>query len=127
MKRFFAFILVAFCGASASAQTATADFAKPILATSMVSSAVKISDVVINPNPVVQGKTFSLELQNLEKGKYSVLLFDKNGRKYTIDILNLESGSSTQQFDLPKDITSGTYILQVVSKSIRFSKKMMVE
>jgi uncharacterized protein YcfL len=127
MKRFIAFILLAFCCATASAQSSKSDVIKPVLATSIASSAAKIPDVVINPNPVVQAKTFTLELQNLAKGKYSVYLFDKNGKKYTVDIVNLESGSSTQQFDLPKDVTSGTYILQVVSKTARFSRKMIIE
>jgi len=127
MKRFFAIILLGALGTTASAQNFKSDAVKPGLTTSMVTSAAKIPDVVINPNPVVQGTTFTLELQNLEKGKYSVYLFDKSGRKYLIQILNLDEGNTTQQFELPKNAGSGTYILQVVGKTARFSKKMMVE
>ncbi len=123
MKRFFAIIVLGCLGATASAQNFNAE----MMSTTMAASAVKIPDVIINPNPVVQGKTFSLELQNLEKGKYSVYLFDNTGKKYLIRILDVEAGNDTQQFDLPKNTGSGTYILQVVSKTARFSKKMIVE
>lgn len=84
------------------------------------------SDVVINPNPV-QGATFTLELQNLEKGKYNIYMFDDTGKKYLVKVLNTEGGSLTETLPLPQKADKGIYILQVVSKTVRVSKKMIVE
>jgi hypothetical protein len=124
MKKIVAFITLTFMGIAAVAQNASSNTGA-VLSTSMVSSA-KITDVTINPNPV-KGQNFTLELQNLDKGKYTICAYDNNGKKYLLKVLNTEGGSSTQIVDLPKEITTGTYILQVVSKTARFSKKMVVE
>jgi hypothetical protein len=124
MKKIVAFITLTFIGMAAVAQTDKSGTAAA-LTTSMVSTA-RITDVVINPNPVT-GENFTLELQNLEKGKYTIYAYDNNGKKYLLKVLNTEGGTSTQTVALPKEITTGTYILQVVSKTARFSKKMVVE
>jgi hypothetical protein len=127
MKKIVAIISLTFIGAAAVAQSNN-EAPGQVLNASMVSSATKIvtTDVVINPNPV-KGQNFSLELQNLDKGKYNIYIFDNTGKKYLLKMLNIEGGTSIQVLDLPKDITQGTYILQVLSKTARFSKKMVVE
>jgi hypothetical protein len=127
MKTIIAIISLSFISAAAVAQSNN-ESPGAALATSMVTSSARVTskDVVINPNPV-KGQNFSLELQNLEKGKYNIYIFDNNGKKYLVRSLNIEGGTSTQLLDLPKDITQGTYILQVLSKTARFSKKMVVE
>ena len=84
------------------------------------------ADIRINPNPV-KGENFSLELQNLDKGKYNVYIFDKSGKKYLIKTLNYDGGSTTEVLNLPEKATNGTYILQVLSKTSRFIKKMVIE
>lgn len=93
---------------------------------SVMSSVAARSDVVINPNPV-QGQTFSLELQNLQKGKYSIYMFNEQGKKYLVKVLNFDGGNLTESLQLPKNADKGVYILQVISKTSRFSKKMIVE
>jgi hypothetical protein len=127
MKKILAFISLTFICAAAVAQSEN-DAPGAVMATSMVASAAKVntSDVIINPNPV-KGQNFSLELQNLEKGKYNIYIFDNTGKKHLVRNLTIEGGTSVQVLDLPKDITQGTYILQVLSKTARFSKKMVVE
>jgi hypothetical protein len=89
-------------------------------------AAASVTDVRINPNPVTE-ETFTIELQNLEKGKYSIYLYDEKGRKYLIKVLNLEESMFTGSLQLPKKATKGIYILQVISKTARFSRKMIVE
>lgn len=84
------------------------------------------SDVVINPNPVT-GESFSLQLQNLDKGKYSIYIFNKEGKKFLVKTLHFDGGSATEALNLPDDLGAGTYILQVLSKTSRYSKKMVVE
>jgi hypothetical protein len=124
MRKIVAFITLILIGTAAVAQTEKSGTAAA-LTTSMVTTA-RITDVVINPNPVT-GQNFSLELQNLDKGKYTIYAYDNNGKKYLLKVLNTEGGSTTESVALPKEITTGTYILQVVSKTARFSKKMVVE
>ncbi len=97
----------------------------------MVGSTVLVAkslkpDVRINPNPV-KGESFSLELQNLEKGKYNIYIFAQSGKKYLIKTLNYDGGTTTEVLNLPKEALNGTYILQVLSKTSRFIKKMVVE
>src|SRR4051812_46339400 len=123
MKKVFAIVILTFFSTIAFSQAAKNKASQPVVATAMVTAATSIPDVLINPNPV-KGQNFSLELQNLEKGKYNIYIFDNNGKKYLVKTINTEGGSSTETIDLPKDVTSGTYILQVLSKTTRFSKKM---
>jgi hypothetical protein len=127
MKKIVAIVSLTFISAAAVAQSRK-DAPQPILVTSMASTAAKITtrDIIINPNPV-KGPAFSLELQNLDKGRYNIYLFDNKGKKYLVKTLNTEGGTSTENLDLPKEITQGTYILQVISKTARFSKKLVVE
>jgi hypothetical protein len=123
----FAFMLI--CAAAVAQPEQNETPAAPVnLTTAMESTAARINvtDVVINPNPV-KGQNFSLGLQNLEKGKYSVYVFNNAGKKFLLKTLNIEGGTSTETIDLPRQITTGTYILQVLSKTARFSKKMIVE
>lgn len=93
---------------------------------SVAASGMSKSDIQINPNPV-SGETFTIELQNLQKGKYSIFMYDEKGRKYLVKILNVEEGTSTELLQLPKKADKGVYILQVISKTSRFSKKVIVE
>jgi len=126
MKRITTVIALMFMGSVSMAQSGESQVSSTNLATSLSSSAIKLSDVAINPNPV-KGQNFSLEVQNLDKGKYSIYAYDNNGKKYLLKVLNTDGGSFTETVELPKEITTGTYILQVVSKTSRYSKKMIVE
>jgi len=96
-----------------------------LAATAVVTAAAK-SDVIINPNPVTGG-SFNIQLQNLQKGKYSIYMHDEHGKKYLVKVLNIEEGNATESLQLPRKADKGIYILQVISKTARFSKKMIVE
>lgn len=123
MKRSLFFSICFFCAAAGFSQADNLN--NKISSTVLVARTVK-SDIRINPNPVKE-QTFSLELQNLEKGKYNIYLFAKSGKKYLIKSLNYDGGSTTEVLNLPKEALNGTYILQVISKTSRFIKKMVVE
>jgi hypothetical protein len=103
-----------------------AELNNKMAATSVVASVATGSDVNINPNPV-QGETFSLELQNLQKGKYSIYMFNEQGKRYLVKVVNVDGGTLTESLQLPKNADKGVYILQVISKTSRFCKKMIVE
>ncbi len=94
--------------------------------TLMTGASAAKPDVLVNPNPV-QGEHFSIELHNLQKGKYNIYLYDESGKKYLVKVLNFDGGTVIESLSLPKNAGKGTYILQVLSKTARFSKKMIVE
>ncbi|HEX6915130.1 MAG TPA: T9SS type A sorting domain-containing protein [Chitinophagaceae bacterium] len=124
MKRFIAIWIAALCTFAAAAQT---NAGKTTLQDKMVSASLMANaDISINPNPVVS-TSFSLVMQNLEKGKYQVFLYDTSGRKYLLKTLEFEGGSAIQPIILPKEATVGVYILQVVSKAVRFSRKLTIQ
>jgi hypothetical protein len=125
MKRML-FLLGAGMFAISGFSQQTPDLNTKMVGTSAVVAAAANSDIVINPNPV-QGKTFSLELQNLQKGKYSIYMFDETGKRYLVRVLNFEGGTFTESLQLPKNADKGVYILQVISKTSRFVKKMIIE
>lgn len=125
MKRML-FLLGTCVSAISGFSQQTADLNTKMAGTSAVVAAAAKSDVVINPNPV-QGKTFTLELQNLQKGKYSIYMFDEAGKRYLVRILNFEGGTFSETLELPKNADKGVYILQVISKTSRFVKKMIIE
>jgi len=123
---------------SAMAQGGQADRRKPVPSremhdssatseiTSSNSSPVTAKDIVIHPSPV-KGSDFSLELLNLDKGKYSILVYDRLGKKHFIRTFEFEGGVTTENIHLPSKLGSGTYILQVLNKSSRYSKKLVLE
>lgn len=128
MKRVLVVLALVVFSAAGYAQAPAKSLSNKLAATgAILNKAVPIpSDVVINPNPVT-GESFSLQLQNLDKGKYSIYIFNKEGKKFLVKTLQFEGGSATEAFHLPDDLGKGTYILQVLSKTSRYSKKMVVE
>lgn len=128
MKTVSLFLAVMLVSALGFSQSGGRSLTDKLAATAAVvnNSVTLVSDVVINPNPV-KGERFSLQLQNLEKGKYNVYIHNKEGRKFLLKTITYEGGSSIADLDLPEELGAGTYILQVLSKTARFSKKMVVE
>jgi hypothetical protein len=124
MKRSIFFSICCLCAVSGFSQVDNLNN-KIVGSTVLVAKSLQ-PDVRINPNPV-KGESFSLELQNLEKGKYNVYIFAESGKKYLIKTINYDGGTTTEILNLPKEAINGTYILQVLSKTSRFIKKMVVE
>lgn len=118
----FVFIALAAAG---TAQSGT-DVRPSIAVTSVVFAKAVIPGIEVNPKPVTNN-SFTLELRNLEKGKYSVFLFDDKGKKYVVKTWEFSGGSATEQLQLPAKARQGTYILQVISKTSRHISKMVVE
>lgn len=123
MKRSLLLVVCVFGALSAFSQT---DLNNKMAGSSVMAAKSLHADIRINPNPV-KGENFSLELQNLEKGKYNIYMFDEKGKKYLVKTLNYDGGSTIEILNLPEKATSGTYILQVLSKTSRFIKKMVIE
>jgi hypothetical protein len=81
------------------------------------------------PNPVSRGK-FTVRTQNIaDKGVYSLLLVDMNGRIVLEGKMNLGEKTSNHSFNIPSYEAKGTYALLVVDyfKRTVFSTQIIVE
>jgi hypothetical protein len=81
------------------------------------------------PNPVSRGK-FTVRTQNIaDKGVYSLLLVDMNGRIVLEGKMNLGEKTSNHSFNIPSYEAKGTYALLVVDyfKRTVFSTQLIVE
>jgi hypothetical protein len=75
----------------------------------------------------VKGKELVLDLQSLQKDKYTITLYNKDGRKFLLKTVNVDADASTETCLLPEQVKPGIYILQVISKTARMSFKLVVE
>lgn len=83
----------------------------------------------IFPNPVSRGK-FSIRTQNIaDKGEYSMLMIDMNGRIVLEGKMNLGGKTNTHSFNIPSTEAKGAYVILVVDyfKRTVFSTQLLVE
>lgn len=80
----------------------------------------------IAPNPVRGGK-LSLNITDLEKGTYTLSIYNSTGQKVFTRQLVHEGGSGSQTLQLPAAVKGGMYNLQLTSSTVRLSKSMIVE
>jgi hypothetical protein len=83
----------------------------------------------VYPNPVSRGK-FTIRSQNIvDKGEYSMLLIDMNGRIIMEGKMNLGIKTNTHSFNIPSNEAKGTYAILVVDyfKRTVFSTQLLVE
>jgi hypothetical protein len=71
--------------------------------------------VSIYPNPVIN-HSFSLQLLNFSKGKYTIELSQLQGKKILQHDLKI-SGSQTEKINLPDNIAAGAYLVKVINSS----------
>jgi hypothetical protein len=67
------------------------------------------------PNPMV-GNSFNLELNNLSKGPYTILVTNKLGQELFRKLIDHTGGPSTQTITIDQLLAIGTYQLMVVGK-----------
>ncbi|MFM2146266.1 MAG: hypothetical protein RL732_1102, partial [Bacteroidota bacterium] len=71
-----------------------------------------MSRIQFYPNPV-EGNQFSISIQNLAKDVYTVKLLNLQGHKVMELKVTHGGGSLTRSIDVPQNIASGMYVLQV--------------
>lgn len=71
--------------------------------------------VSIYPNPVTN-RSFSLQLSNFSKGKYTIELSQLQGKKILQHDLKI-SGSQTEKINLPENIAAGAYLVKVINSN----------
>ncbi len=80
----------------------------------------------VYPNPVVQ-KQITLQLSNLAKGKYEMILYNTAGQAvYKKEILH-EGGSVSKVISLPAILSKGLYHVQVRNEKALLNQLLMVE
>ena len=74
------------------------------------------ASVTVFPNPVT-GNTFSINLKNMEKGRYSIMLYNNVGQSVFSTIINHDAGNAAHPVTT-KGISKGIYQLLISSDNI---------
>ena len=85
-----------------------------------------IARIFLYPNPALK-HIFNLQMNNVNAGKYKLMVYDARGRAVISRDIEHFGGSSTQQILLPNGTASGAYRVVLLSneKSI-FSTTLIV-
>lgn len=84
------------------------------------------AEVVVAPNPV-KGGQLNLQIGGLEKGVYSVRLYNDLGQEVFNSQLSTTGGSLSQSFTLPSTVKAGMYNLQLSGGDVKISKRVVVQ
>ncbi|HRH50362.1 MAG TPA: autotransporter-associated beta strand repeat-containing protein [Panacibacter sp.] len=82
--------------------------------------------ITIYPNPV-KGKVAILQFANMERGNYSVILYNGSGLKLMQQTIEHQGGSASYQLTLPQFFANGLYHVNVTGKNIKMQKNLLVE
>jgi hypothetical protein len=88
-----------------------------------IGSIKNVFTVVGNP---IKNKTVVLQLENVEKGNYNVLVYNNLGQKITSKAINHLGGSATQTIALD-NVLSGTYQLNIVGNKVNETVTIIVD
>jgi uncharacterized repeat protein (TIGR03803 family) len=80
--------------------------------------------ITVYPNPVTTN-TISLQLGNLERGKYTVTLTNNLGQQLYSSIIEHNGGSSTQTLRINGSFPKGTYQIQVLGDDVRMTMQLI--
>jgi hypothetical protein len=97
------------------------------------SSVIKITlgasanrSIAIYPNPV-KGSQLTLQMNNLQKGNYSVLLFNPAGQQVSRFQVNVANDIITQTLQLPSSVKPGVYNLLISNGALKLTKTFIVQ
>lgn len=80
----------------------------------------------VYPNPVTS-KQFTLLMNNLPSGKYTMQIFNAAGQQVMNSEINNPGNSFTQTIRLTNDIKPGAYILQLINGDKKLTQTLIVE
>ncbi len=82
----------------------------------------------IYPNPLAKGNDLQIVLRNVSPGKYNVNVFNLQGILIKQTIVRYDGGNNTLAMPLGKNISSGMYIVELVSEKAKKERiKLVVE
>jgi hypothetical protein len=70
-------------------------------------------NILVYPNPLT-GSTFTVQLNNMDKGSYTLNLYSQQGQKVFSHLLQHTGGSAAETIHLNKALTPGIYQLELV-------------
>lgn len=86
----------------------------------------KNSSIAIFPNPV-KGNQLMLQLNNLTKGNYELVLYSMSGQMVFSKKIYHDGGSANKSIYLPTNLLSGSYSVQVRSEKVLFSQMIVLD
>jgi hypothetical protein len=86
----------------------------------------KGTEFTVYPNPV-KGGVVSLQMSNVNKGIYTVKIYNNIGQEVASKTINHAGGSATQTIDLGKAIATGTYNMQITNGTTVITKTVIVD
>ena len=82
----------------------------------------------IYPNPLAKGNDLQIVLRNVSPGKYNVNVFNLQGILIKQTIVRHDGVNNTLAMPLGKNISSGMYIVELVSEKAKKERiKLVVE
>ena len=83
-------------------------------------------NIRIFPNPVVH-QTFTLQLSNMQKGNYELLIYNGIGQIAWRQTIYHDGGSTTKNISLPAQLSKGIYNVQLKSGKTLFNQSLMIQ
>ncbi len=84
------------------------------------------SSITVFPNPI-KGNVIQVRLSNMEKGRYSVVLYNTLGQKLYSSTIDHINRSGTYTISVGRLISKGTYTLHVSKGDIIVNERVIVE
>jgi len=86
----------------------------------------KAAEFTVYPNPVKDG-IVSLQMSNVEKGIYTVRIYNNAGQEVANRTITSNGGSSTQTITLGKGTAKGNYKMQITGGTTLVTKSVIVD
>jgi hypothetical protein len=86
----------------------------------------KARGIVIYPNPVTN-KTITLQLNDQQKGTYTVRLFNTTGQTVYLNRIVYMGGAATQTLKLSSNIAKGNYTIEVTGAETTVSQRVVID
>lgn len=86
----------------------------------------KARGIVVYPNPV-KNKTITLQLNDQQKGTYTVRLFNTSGQSVYSNKITYTGGAATQTLKLNSNISKGTYTIEIAGAEATVSQRIVID
>jgi len=86
------------------------------------------SAISIYPNPVVRKQQLHITLQNMQAGKYTMMLYTTEGKQVVQRLLQYDGQTATQTINLPLSLAAGSYRLVLLdAKGNEWKQQVVVQ
>jgi hypothetical protein len=87
---------------------------------------IEKAELAIAPNPVT-ARQMNLQLSGIEKGSYTITLYNSIGQAVYSFKVNVDGSALTQSISLPSSVRGGVYNVQLTGADVRMAKRIVVE